>query len=600
MRIKSLLATSVFLVGLLGLPVFGSTASATDWLPVLNADPNVQPPKWDWQLKSPVKLNSDSSIGIYDIDMFDNETNGMVGELKGLGKNVICYVNVGAWEDWRDDASQFPASILGSVYDRFPNERWLDIRDVNPAKSNTGTALRPLLEARFDRALQMGCDAVEPDNMDGFDDTSHNPSGFPLTYEDQIYFNLWISEQVRERGMAIGFKNNTNQALDTRMVNAFDFVVTESCVYFNECDYFNGFLAANKPVFLTEYLSTPEEYCPTAKEFRISGIQKRGALGTFRLGCDDYYDTSAQPIPTPVPKPNPLPTTTPNTPAINLLTNGDFETGVFAWDPCGDINNIAVSNNASQGQTALSFFGGAGCVYQEVPVNADEEYSLSCEAKRPGTPWSIVQLSYLDAQYNNLMTDMEVVSTGGPYSTYTLTGTAPVNTSFAVALLYSEDQMLVDNCVLSSAATPEPAPQPNPSVTNLLPNGDFENGVFGWQPCGDINGIAVSSSAHQGTKAINLSGGAACMYYEVPVDAGQVYTMSCEASQQGSAWGAVEFSYLDSQFNSLSTQVNQVASGGDYSTYTSTATAPANTSYALVLLYSEDNTLFDHCVVSGG
>ena len=584
MRVKSLLATSLFLF------CFCGGASAADWPPVLDTDPNVQPPKWDWQLKSPVKIHDDSTIGIYDIDMFDNESNGMVGKLKSLGKNVICYVNVGAWEDWRDDASEFPAGILGNVYDRFPNEKWLDIRDVNPTKSNTGTSLRSLLAARFDRALQMGCDAVEPDNMDGFDDTSHNPSGFPLTYEDQIYFNLWVSEQVRARGMAVGFKNNTNQALDIRMVEAFDFVVTESCVYFNECQYFDGFLDANKPVFLTEYLSTPEEFCPAAKDFRISGIQKRGALDEFRLGCDDYYVTDAPPIPAPNPQ------STPITPASNLLTNGDFEAGVFAWDSCGDLNNITLSSNAHEGQRALNLFGGAGCVYQEIPVNPGEEYSLSCEATRPSTPWSIVQLSYLDSQYNSLMTDIEVVSSGGPYSNYTLNGIAPANTVYAVALLYSEDHMLVDNCILSNVA---PQPVPTPPVINLLPNGGFENGVFGWQPCGNINDISVSSSASQGTKALNLSGGVGCMYSEVPVSAGEIYTMSCEATRQGTAWSVVEFSYLDAQFGSLSTKVEQIATGGGYSTYSSTGIAPAHTRYALVLLYSEDNTLFDNCRISG-
>lgn len=584
MRIKSLLVTSALLLGMCG------TATADEWPPVLNADPNVQPPKWDWQLASPVTLNNDSGIGIYDIDMFDNETNGMVGLLKSYGKKVICYVNVGAYEEWRDDEHLFPRSIMGNVYDRFPNEKWLDIRDVNPAKSNTGMALRPLLKARFDRALHMGCDAVEPDNMDGFDESSHNPSGFPLTYEDQIYFNLWISAEVRARGMAIGFKNNTNQALDPRMVEAYDFVVTESCVYFNECQYFDGFLAANKPVFLTEYLLSPDEFCLAAKNLRISGIQKRGALGDFRLGCDDYYDDVQSPNPGPNPNPNP----NPNPSVTNLLTNGDFETGVFAWEPCGALDNLSVSNNASQGQTALELSGGAGCVYQNVPVNAGEEYALSCEATRPGSAWSTVQFSFLDTQYNSLSTDVEVVASGSSYSTYTLTGTAPANTTYALALLYSEDRMRVDNCILSSTNTVEPTPP----VVNLLPNGGFENGLFGWQPCGDINNLSVSSNASEGLKAVKLSGGAACLYKEVPVKAGQSYTMSCDATRQGNAWSVVEFSYLDAQYNSLGTQVESVATGGGYSTYSSTSVAPANTANALILLYSEDNTLVDNCVVA--
>ncbi len=555
---------------------------------VLDADVNAPPPKWDWQLQSPVLLNDDPEIEFYDIDMFDNESTGVVGQLKSYGKTIICYVNVGAWEDWRDDKNAFPPSILGNEYDRFPDERWLDIRDVNPAKSTTGTALRDLLEARFDRAQQMGCDAVEPDNMDGFNELAHNPSGFPLTYEDQIYFNLWISGEIRERGMAAGFKNNTLQAMDPRMVEAFDFVVTESCVLFNECNDFTGFLNADKPVFLAEYFLSPEEFCPAAKELRISGIQKRGALGSFRLGCDAYYDSNQDPDPDPEPGPFP--------PAKNLLVNGDFESGLFQWNPCGEINNLSVSSDASQGEKAAAISNGAGCLYQEVPVNSGETYTLTCEATRPGTLWSIVQLSFLDVQFNNLESEIATITSGGPYSTYTLSGVAPANTVYGLALIYSEDELLLDNCSLVPLTQPEP--EPEPPVENRLVNGDFESGLFQWNPCGDINNLTVSNNASQGNQALAITGGAGCVYQEVAVEVGEEHTLVCEATRPGTLWSIVQFSYLDAQYNSLSSQQVNIATGGNYAAYSFAGTAPANTTYALVLIYSEDELLVDNCVFS--
>ena len=573
-----------------------STASAVEWPPVLNPDSNVQPPKWDWQLKSPVQLNDDPTIEIYDIDMFDNETTGMVAELQSYGKRVICYVNVGAWEDFRDDESDFPPSILGNVYDRFPNEKWLDIRDVNPAKSNTGMALTSILEARFDRAKQIGCDAVEPDNMDGFDDSSHNPSGFPLTYEDQIFFNLWISAQVRARGMAIGFKNNTNQAQDPRMVEAFDFVVTESCVLFNECQYFSGFLAAGKPVFLTEYLMTPEEFCPTAKDLRISAIQKQFNLDSFRLNCDDYYASDVNPEPEPEPEPQP------NPPANNLLTNGGFEAGLRGWESCGATSNLSLSSNSNSGINALAISGGAGCLYQVLPVNTGEDHSLACDARRPGTPWSIVQLSYLDAQYNALSTDIKQVSTGAAYANYTVSGTAPANTRYAVALLYSEDQMLVDNCVLSNSEQPvtNPEPEPTPPTNNLLTNGGFESNLAGWLSCGNADNLAIVGNTSQGVKALGVSGGAGCLYQEVPANAGTNYALSCDANRPGTAWSIVQLSFLDAQYNNLATEITQMATGAAYSSHRLQGVAPVNTAKAVVLLYSEDRTQVDNCVLVSG
>lgn len=268
------------------------SAMGVDWPPTLDPNPAVQPPKWDWQLAVPVMVNPDSSIEIYDIDMFDNEFTGMVEILHDLGKKVICYVDVGSWENFRDDKDDFPLSILGNKYDGFPDEKWLDIRDVNPAKSETGTALATILSARILRAADMGCDAVEPDNMDGYDETAHDASGFPLNYEDQIYFNLWVADAVHAQGMAVGLKNNINQAQDPRIIEAFDFVVSEQCFQYNECSYFSGFLAVNKPVFEAEYRRALSNFCPNAKANRISAIKKRTSLNAIRDDCSAYYNTA--------------------------------------------------------------------------------------------------------------------------------------------------------------------------------------------------------------------------------------------------------------------------------------------------------------------
>lgn len=271
------------------LALLSYSAMAVEWPPTLDPNPEVQPPKWDWQLAVPVTVNPDSSIEIYDIDMFDNESTGMVGYLHSLGKKVICYVDVGSWEDWRDDKDAFPQSLLGNTYVGFSDEKWLDIRDVNPDKSTTGMALADILEARFERARMMGCDAIEPDNMHGYEEAS----GFPLTYEDQIYFNLWVAEAVHIRGMLVALKNDISQAQEPRLIETFDFVVSEQCFQYNECNVFSGFLAANKPVFVAEYRRTPSDFCPDAKALRISAIKKTEPLDATREDCDAYYDSVA-------------------------------------------------------------------------------------------------------------------------------------------------------------------------------------------------------------------------------------------------------------------------------------------------------------------
>jgi hypothetical protein len=69
--------------------------------------------------------------------MFDN-TAAVVADLHSRGKKVICYIDVGSWENYRSDASKFPASLLGAKYSGFPNERWLDIRSTKYHHLTTG------------------------------------------------------------------------------------------------------------------------------------------------------------------------------------------------------------------------------------------------------------------------------------------------------------------------------------------------------------------------------------------------------------------------------------------------------------------------------
>ena len=59
---------------------------------------------------------------------------------------------------------------------------------------------RPSCCARLDLCKAKGFDAVEPDNMEIYT----NDTGFPLTYEDQLKFALWLADEAHKRGLAIG------------------------------------------------------------------------------------------------------------------------------------------------------------------------------------------------------------------------------------------------------------------------------------------------------------------------------------------------------------------------------------------------------------
>lgn len=252
--------------------------SANIWQPAVGST-------WDWQLSTPVDYSADYDVYMVDMEFNSAET---IQAIKTAGgriaraadyRRVVCYVNVGALEDFRGDAERFPASVLGEAYSGFPRERWLDIRQLD--------VIGPLMLARFKQAQAKGCDGVEPDNMDGYDTTAHESTGFPLSYEDQLRYNLWIADEVHALGMAVGVKNNINQVAE--LADVYDFALSEECATYDECDFFDAFIERDKAVFLTEYALTTAEFCPVAQAHQFSAIRKTEALdSSYREDCKSY------------------------------------------------------------------------------------------------------------------------------------------------------------------------------------------------------------------------------------------------------------------------------------------------------------------------
>lgn len=230
---------------------------------------------WQWQLSEP-PAEPFLDVAVYDIDLFDAEAS-LVNTLKAQGIQVICYISAGSWEDWRPDADQFPQEVLGKEYVGWAGEKWLDIRALD--------ALAPLLRARLDLCAAKGFDAIEPDNIDGFT----NDTGFPLTYADQLAFNIWLAQEAHARGLSIGLKNDAEQA--TELVPYFDWALVEDCFAQGWCEMMTSFIAAGKTVFAAEYTDNWSEtqflrrVCPQAMALGFSAILKNRELDAWLLSC---------------------------------------------------------------------------------------------------------------------------------------------------------------------------------------------------------------------------------------------------------------------------------------------------------------------------
>jgi len=226
-------------------------AASARWRPAPTTAP------WQWQLQG--RIDTSVHAGVYEVDGFDTGRR-VVHRLHAAGRRVICYLDVGSWENYRPDAKRFPASVKGKRYEGYPDERWLDIRRID--------LLAPLLRHRFDICRRKGFDAVEPDNLAGYT----NDTGFPLTAADQLRFNRWVARQVHRRGMSVALKNDGEQS--SQLVGAFDFAVVEQCFQYDECGMYRPFVSAGKAVFEAEYEVAPASFCDRARALRFSAIRK--------------------------------------------------------------------------------------------------------------------------------------------------------------------------------------------------------------------------------------------------------------------------------------------------------------------------------------
>jgi hypothetical protein len=236
-------------------------AAASWWVP---------PPgsTWQWQLTAPVDQSVDAQV--YDIDLFENAAS-VVSSLHAQGRHVICYLDAGTWEQGRPDAAKFPASVQGSAVAGYPDERWLDIRQLS--------VLEPIMQARLQMCKEKGFDGVEADNVDGY----ANSSGFPLTAAAQLTYNKWLAGAAHALGLSIALKNDTEQVAELQPY--FDFALDEQCFEYSECETLKPFVTAGKAVFEVEYKLEPSQFCAQANALGFRSMRKNLALDAWTSPC---------------------------------------------------------------------------------------------------------------------------------------------------------------------------------------------------------------------------------------------------------------------------------------------------------------------------
>ena len=224
----------------------GGAGPTTRWNPAQNTT-------FYWDLTNAPPDNT-KNVGAYDIDGWNN-TAAEVAALHTKGIKVVCYMDAGTYEPGRPDSSTFPAGLKGKGVAGWPGELWLDVRPSGPNYA----ALKAIMLARFKVCQQKGFDAVEPDNIDSY----QNSPGFSTTAADQLAYNQWLATTVHSLGMAIFQKNDLDQV--AALQPFFDGILDEECNKYSECSTLAPYTAAHKPVWDAEYKEDGEKtttFCP--------------------------------------------------------------------------------------------------------------------------------------------------------------------------------------------------------------------------------------------------------------------------------------------------------------------------------------------------
>lgn len=231
-----------------------------------------------WQIVLEYALNDTTpDVAVYDIDLFTNPKS-TIDNLHSLGRKVICYFSAGSYENFRPDASDFKKEDYGKGLDGWPGEWWLNTSSTN---------VRSIMTTRIELAKTKGCDGVDPDNVDGYD----NDTGFDLTKEDAVDYMTFMAIEAHSRNMSIGLKNAGGIVNST--LPMMQWQVNEQCVQYSECDSFTPFITNNKPVFHIEYpksapsISSSDNttFCDKSTDEGFSTLLKNMNLDNWYQDC---------------------------------------------------------------------------------------------------------------------------------------------------------------------------------------------------------------------------------------------------------------------------------------------------------------------------
>ncbi|KAK4154239.1 glycoside hydrolase superfamily [Chaetomidium leptoderma] len=227
--------------------------------------------KWQIVIQNTIDISAPiapTDAVVWDLDLYHvARTPGIVNYLRSNNPDVIlvCYFNAGLAQtsDCDYETRWKNSGLLGNIYSpdepQFSDERWINIKNETA---------RNWVKRRITLARDLGCDAVDPDNIDGYlnDEDGNNGTGWNLSESDYVNFVTELATHAHGLTTKQGFsmligQKNAPELVD-QVGSVLDFAVLEDCKTLNDdedytfCGDFQTYISAGKPVFSIEYPST--------------------------------------------------------------------------------------------------------------------------------------------------------------------------------------------------------------------------------------------------------------------------------------------------------------------------------------------------------
>lgn len=271
--------------------------------------------QWQLQLDNSFNITTDlltdtatDNVTVYTVDLKETSAQ-QIHKLRRAGKHVVCYFQAGTWAPYTIysheilgaseclngtcDCGNEVCGALGLRLENGTEDLWVNVSD---------SSVRKVMRKILNMAAEKQCNAVQPDNVNGFERDSYC-TGFEqcetCTQPDEDWnamdvcaadfdawldFNRWLAREAHCRGMGIAMSSNKYQA--DLLSRSHDFVIADSCLEFDECRPYAPFSNRGKAVLDVEYDLDVQTTCSKAQRL-ASSVAISAMVKSYNLTATD-------------------------------------------------------------------------------------------------------------------------------------------------------------------------------------------------------------------------------------------------------------------------------------------------------------------------